>query len=519
MVKGILLNKKSLFLGLDLGTSSLKAIVVDEKGKIKAVARRGYSICSPQTGWAEQDPEEWWRATLQVIQDLTSTGVDFSLVKGIGLSGQTHGMVIVDKNFRPLRKAIIWLDQRSYSQIKRIDREKLNRMTQITGIPLYPGFMASSILWMRDSEPHLLEKARYFLLPKDYLRIKLTHQAATDVSDAAGTFLLDTRKRSWSEYILGEVGISKNLLPPLYESTEITGSIAKDVSERTHLPEGVPLCAGGADQVMGAVGNKIVEDGDSACIVGTGGQLVSCISQPLVGVDKGLHTIPHAVKERWILMGAILSAGISLSWFINRVLLDKGVSGEDEVNWDLLIGTVPSYPAIKKGLFFLPYLKGERTPHLDPGARGLFIGLCLDHSRGDLIRAIMEGVAFAFRDCIEMMRLMGISPGKMICSGGGGKNKIWRQILSDVLGVSLYSVNSREQSAYGAALTAAVATGFFSSLKEGCNEWIDIYPDTSPSAFSSLYQQGYRIYRQFYPLLKEKFHLLSKMEKDYEAVE
>lgn len=502
---------KSLFLGIDLGTSSLKALVTDEKGKIVAVARRGYPVYSPQTGWAEQEPEEWWRAAVQAIQDLISMGVDLSLIQGVGLSGQTHGTVVVDENLQVLRKAIIWLDQRSLFQIKKLDKEKIRKMAQITGIPLSPGFMASSLLWIKDSEPWVLEKARYFLLPKDYIRIKLTHQVATDVSDAAGTFLFDTRKKCWSKEVLEEVGISKDLLPPLYESTDITGKISQDAAERISLPEGIPVCAGGADQVMGAIGNKVVEEGDSACIIGTGGQLISCISQPLVGVDKVLHTIPHAVKDKWILMGAVLSAGVSLSWFVNRILLGKGISGESEVDWNWLMKNIPSRPAIEKGLIFLPYLKGERTPYLDPGARGLFIGLSLDHSREDLVRAVMEGVTFALRDCFEMIKLMGVSPVRMVFSGGGAKNKIWRQILSDTFNMSVYLVNSKEQSAYGAALTAAVATGFFSSLNEGCKEWISIQSRTSPSASSSIYQRGYRLYKELYPLLREKFHTLSKM--------
>lgn len=498
------------FIGIDLGTSSLKAIIVNREGKIVARARRSYPIYSPHPGWAEQDPEQWWGATCQAVEDLfKKERVDASKIEALGLSGQTHGLLLLDDNLKPLRKAITWLDQRSSSHVREIDKQKLEMIMQTSGIPLVPGFMAASILWSRDLEPEVWKNVRRIILPKDYIRLKITGEVAADLTDAGGTCLLSTRERCWSEEILRMLDVPTSLLPPLFESTEITGKVTTSASRQIPLPAGIPVCAGGADQVMGAIGNRIVGGGDTACIIGTGGQLVSYMRDPLVQVKKGLHTIPHAVPGSWIMMGAVLSAGVSLSWFINKILLGRSISGDEKASWGKLLNNLPSRPAVEKGLIFLPYLKGERTPHLDPEARGVFAGLSLDHSREDLIRAVMEGVSFAFRDSLERMKEAGLSPGRIIVSGGGAQNQLWRQILADVLCTPLYSVSSTEQSAYGAALCAAISTGFFSSFSEGCQKWIEVTGQTSPSAFSSTYEEGYRIYRRLYPQLREDLHALS----------
>jgi xylulokinase len=503
----------SFVLGIDLGTSSVKAILVSEGGEIIASSSQGYPIYSPHPGWTEQDPEEWWESTIRAVRaSIHQSHIKPSQIKAVGLSGQTHGTVLVGKNLLPLRKAIIWMDQRSIAQTQWLQQSIGKRLSRITGLPIATGFMAPSLLWIRENESGIWKKIYQFLLPKDYIRLKLTGNLASDVTDAGGTLLLDTGKRKWSPETLQKLEIPASFAPPLYESCQVTGKITKKAAKEISLKEGTPVSGGGADQIMGAVGNGIVEPGRVACSIGTGGLVVTSMDHPQVAPEKGLHTIPHAIAGKWVLMGAILSGGSSLSWFYKQVISAKEKTLKGENSYRSLFREVLPSPAASKGLIFLPYLKGERTPYLDPQARGAFIGLSLQHNRRDLTRAIMEGVVFALRQSLEKFKELGIEITSVITWGGGAKNKLWRQIQADIFNVPILISPTQEGSAYGAAVTAAVSIGIFSSIKEACKEWIRIKEKILPNPKNvAVYDRAYHIYRNLYPKLKDDFHGLSEL--------
>ena len=504
----------SFILGIDLGTSSVKAILVSQRGKIVGNSSQEYSTYSPYPGWAEQDPEEWWKSTIKAVgKTVHQSHIKPSQIKAVGLSGQTHGTVLVGKNLLPLRKAIIWMDQRSIAQTRWLQQRLGKRLSRITGLPIATGFMAPSLLWIRENEPRIWQKIHQFLLPKDYIRLKLTGNLASDVTDAGGTLLLDTRKRKWSPEILQKLEIPASFAPSLYESCQVAGKITKKVAKEISLKEGTPVGGGGADQVMGAVGNGIIEPGRVACSIGTGGLVVTSMDHPQLAPDVGLHTIPHAIPGKWILMGAILSGGSSLNWFYKQVFLGREKKIEGENSYQSLFREVPSSPAASKGLIFLPSLKGERTPYLDPQARGAFVGLSLQHDQRDLTRAIMEGVIFALKQSVEKFKELGVDITSVTAWGGGAKNKIWRQIQADIFNLPILISPTQEGSAYGAAITAAVSIGIFSSIKEACREWIRMKEKILPNPENvAVYNKAYRIYRNLYPNLKDSFHGLSKLE-------
>lgn len=499
-------------LGIDLGTSSVKVVLVNEKGKVMVRSSEGYRIYSPHPGWAEQDPQEWWKATSKTINEvLHQTRVNSSQIQGVGISGQTHGTVVLDKNLLPLRNAIIWMDRRSVSQVERLKEKFGERLTSITGLPIYCGFMAPSLLWIRENEPFLWNRIYKVLLPKDYIRLKLSGEVASDVTDAGGTLLLDTIKRNWSGEIIDELSIPYNFLPPLYESSQITGGVTKKAAEETFLKEKTPIFAGGADQVMMAVGTGIVNMGEIASSIGTGALLIAYTDHPIIKPDKILHTIPYALPQKWTLMGAILSGGSSLNWFLNQIIFSEPFK---KLNFpEFLFKEISSTSAASKGLLFLPYLEGERTPYLDPQARGAFIGLGLHHSQKDLIRAVMEGVIFALRDSLEEFKKSGIKPSYIIASGGGAKSKLWRQIQADIFNLPILTTNTEEASAYGASLIASVGTGIFPTVEEACEKWIKKGGEIIPNPEDvEIYEKAYQVYQGLYPKLKDDFHTLSALE-------
>lgn len=498
------------FLGIDLGTSSVKVILINEKGKVIGKSSEDYPLHFPHPGWVEQNPEDWWKSTVKAFKKLIlNSGIESSNIRGVGLSGQTHSTVILNKNLFPLREAIIWMDQRSYSQVYSLKEKFGDDLYKITGLPLATGFMAPSLLWLKENEPRTWEKIYKILLPKDYIRLKLTGEIAGDITDACGTLLLDTTKRKWSEEILEKLEILKNWLPSLYESIEVTGYVNKDGAEESTLVSGTPVFAGGADQIMGAVGNGIVEEGMGGSILGTGGQFLTCIDSPKIYPRGGLHTIPYALKGKWILMGAILSGGICLDWFFHKVLKEE-VSFSPDL-YETLFKEASHIPPGSEGLLFLPYLKGERTPHLDSRARGAFIGLSLSHSRGHLIRAIIEGMIYALRDTKERFRELGINLSYIVSSGKVGENYLCRKIQADIFNLPVVTLNVKEQSAYGAALVASVGSGVFSGLKEACQRCLKIVERIEPTPENvEIYGQYYEIYRKLYVNLKDIFHSLSE---------
>ena len=498
------------FLGIDLGTSSVKIALVNVEGKIVAASLERYRTYSPHPGWAEQEPEEWWKATVRAIDRvINQIHIDLGQIQAVGLSGQTHGTVILDKNLLPLRKAIIWMDKRSISQVRGLEERMGGRFPRVTGLPISCGFMAPSLLWIKENEPSLWRKIYKVLLPKDYLRLKLTGIAASDVTDAGGTLLLDTAKRRWSREVIDELIIPCDFFPPLYESSQITGQVTGKAANNISLKEKTPVLAGGADQVMAAIGNGVVTKGRIASSIGTGALLTTCIDHPIIKPDRVLHTIPHALPGKWILMGAILSGGSCLDWFFNQVILEGEISSQSNFG-QFLSSKTASTSATSKDLLFLPYLGGERTPYLDPQARGAFIGLSLHHSQKDLVRAIMEGVVFALRDCLEEFKKAGIKPSYVTAGGGGARSKVWRQIQADIFNLPVFTANTEDSSAYGASLIAAVGTGIFPTVEEACQEWVKKENETIPNPEEvEVYEKIYQVYHSLYPKLKEDFHTLS----------
>jgi len=502
----------SYFIGIDLGTSSVKMLLVNERGEILAKSSRGYALYSPHPAWAEQDPKDWWGATARAINELISRArVSSSQIQGVGLSGQTHGMVVLDKNLLPSRRAIIWMDRRAILQVKWLKAKFGKRLTQVTGLPVSCGFMLPSLLWLRENEPATWDRVYKVLLPKDYIRLKLTGMVASDVTDAGGTLLLDTVKRRWSQEIIDEMGIPYDIFPFLYESSQLTGRVIREAAEETFLKQGTPVFAGGADQVMMAVGTGVVEINEIASSIGTGGLLVSSVGRPIVNTGKALHTIPHAAFRKWILMGAILCGGSSLNWLFDQII-HKGELPQKSNLHRIFLERVSPVSAAAKGLLFLPYLDGERTPHLDPQARGAFIGLSLRHSQGDIIRAVMEGVTFALRDCLEEFKKLGVKPSCIIASGGGAKNKLWRQVQANIFGLPVFTANVEEASAYGASIMASVGMRVFSTVEEACEKWVKKEDRIAPELEEmEIYERAYRVYRNLYSKLKEDFHALSRL--------
>ncbi len=516
-------------LGIDIGTSSTKAVLMDVSGKLIARSQSEYQIDSPRPGWAEQHPQTWWRAVRETVGSvlsrsggdaLASRGIPPSAgpveshvqdahatheLAGIGLSGQMHGTVLLDEKKRLLRPAVIWADRRSRKQCDAV-RELLGkeRLRELAGNSLSPGFMAATLLWLKENEPDVFSRIATLLLPKDYIRFKLTGEFATEVTDASSTLLLDVRRRSWSEELLRLVCISPEQLPPLHESQDVVGTVTESAAEELGLKAGIPVVAGGGDQSMAAIGNGVVEEGIALSTIGTGGQLFTPIRTFRTDPDLRIHSFCHAIPGMWHLMGAILSAGLSLKWF-----RDKFSPGTDYKEIDEAAASVP---AGSDGLVFLPYLLGERTPHLDPSARGCFIGLTIHHSFGHLARALMEGVAFAMRDCLDLFGDVGVASDKIVLSGGGATSPLWRQIQADVYNREVLTVNTREEAATGAAILAGAGVGIYPSVQKACAELIRPECSTSPHhENASRYAELHEVYRSLYPLLKDSFHKLTDL--------
>ena len=497
-------------LGIDLGTSSVKVNLVEPERGIVGLAGKAYPIDTPFSDWAEQDPNAWWEATCQAIRQVfLECDIDPRQVRGVGLSGQMHGLVILDENGQVIRPAIIWPDKRSKKECRLIPSLiDPDLLYQITGMPIATGFYGTSLLLLREHEPESYTRARIALLPKDYIRYKLTGELATDVTDASGTLLQDIRQRIWSEQIVESMGLRRSLLPLILESSEIAGYVTKKACEVTGLPAGTIVAAGGGDQAMAAVGTGAITRGIVASNLGSGGQLITSIHHPITDPGHRIHTMCHALKDSWLLMGAILAAGLSLRWFKENFGL-----GEDLINkinninpYELITLEAKGSEPGSAGLIFLPYMAGERTPYMDPDATGCFFGLRLTHTRAHVIRAIMEGVAFAMKDSLEIFRELEIPITTIVSSGGGAKSKLWRQILADVYQEPIISLAHDEHSSYGAALIAGLACGVFTTI----NEFVatkTAYREISYPIKENIpiYERQYALYRSLYPALKSLF--------------
>jgi len=492
-------------LGIDLGTQSVRSLILDVSGQARAIAQAEYPILTPKVGWAEQEPADWWRATCQTIQEaIGKAAIHAADIAAVGLSGQMHGTVCIDREGLPVRPAIIWADGRSAREVDELIAEVgRERLARLTANPLAAGFMAATVRWLTRHEPDTLARTHSLLLPKDYIRLRLTRQIATDVTDAASTLLFDVANRRWSEEMVQAVGLQPGQLPRVVESQEPCGTVTRHAARDTGIPLGTPVVAGGGDQPVSAVGNGVLDPGTLLSTVGTGGQLFTPLDQPVYDPDLRTHTFCHAVPGRWFAMGAILSAGLCLRWLRDQVYGGMGI------NYAAMSAAASEVEPGAEGLLFLPYLLGERTPHMDARARGVFFGLALRHSRCHLVRAVMEGVAFAMRDSLEIFRSMGVSTQRIVAAGGGAKSTVWRQIQADVFGSPLAAVAVEEPAARGAAILAGVGAGLLPDLRQAAAPTGDPGATIEPiAANAERYSQLYILYRSLYPKLKDAFREL-----------
>jgi len=487
-----------MWLGIDIGTGGTRALLVDERGAVRA----GYTapheeMMMQRPLWAEQRPENWWDAAVAAIRGaLAKAGIAGSQVKGIGLSGQMHGLVILDQADQVIRPSLIWCDQRSQAQVDGINAA-LGRENVLRYIanPVLTGFTLPKLLWVRDNEPENFARVRKMLLPKDYVRFQLTGEFATEVSDASGTAVFDVVRRRWSWEMMDGLGLDRSILPQCYESSEVSGQVTAAAAQLTGLAAGTPVVGGGGDQAASAVGNGIVEAGIVSCTLGTSGVVFAHMENVAYDPAGRVHTFCHAVRDKWHVMGVTQGAGLSLQWFRNQ--LAPGTE------YDALTAEAAQSPAGAHGLFWLPYLMGERTPHLDAAARGGWIGLTAKHRRADLVRALIEGVSFSQRDCLAIIESLGVAVNSVRASGGGAQSAFWRQLLADILGKRTVTLETQEGSAYGVALLALVGTGAYGSVAEACRAAIRETDSVSPSpANAEFYSRAHRVYQALYPALK-----------------
>ena len=489
-------------LGLDIGTTGARCVALDEGGNLVAEATAEYPIYSPNPGWSEQRPEDWWQASCQVIAQVAArVGRD---IAAIGLTGQMHGAVFLDNHDEVIRPALLWNDQRTAAQAATItERVGARRLTEIAGNPALTGFQAPKILWLRDEEPRAYERVASVLLPKDHVRLRLTGERATDASDASGTLLLDLKERTWSGEILDALEIPVGWLPRVFEGPDRTGQVRQDISNELGLGHQLPVAAGGGDNAAAAVGNGIIRDGLASCSIGTSGVLFAHSDTLSPDPSGRLHAFCHAVPDRYHLMGVTLSAGGALRWW--RDLVGK-------TDYEELSELASQSPPGAEGLLFLPYLTGERTPHLDPGARGAFFGLTSRHNVSHLTRAVMEGVAFSLRDSLEIMVALGTNPTQIRATGGGARSPLWRQLLADVFGRPIVRTLAVEGPASGAALLAGVTAGVFENVEEAC-AGISLRPDVCEPETNRarLYDDYYAAYRELYPATASTMHTLADL--------
>jgi xylulokinase len=495
------MTAKRYFLGIDVSTTGSKALLIDAAGAVVATASAPHTLQTPRPLWSEQNPEEWWTASCAAIRKvLSEAGAGGDSVAAVGLTGQMHGLVLLDADGKVLRPAILWNDQRTGAQCDEI-RTRLGkgRLIQITGNDALTGFTAPKILWVQENEPAVYAKARHILLPKDYLRYRLTGGYAMDKADGSGTILFDLKKRNWSPELLSALDIPAQWLPPTYEGPEFTGVVSPLAAAETGLKVGTPVAAGGGDQAAQAVGVGAVEPGIIALTLGTSGVVFATTPTALIEPEGRLHAFCHAVPGRWHFMGVMLSAAGSLQWYRDTVA--------PEMDFDSLLKEAEAVSAGSEGLQFLPYLSGERTPHPDPLARGAWIGLTLRHTRGHLTRAVLEGVAYGLKDGFGLMRDAGLGDSRQVrVSGGGAKSALWRQILASVLESELVTVNTTEGAAFGAALLAGVGAGAWADVPSACKAAVHVTGSTKPDPTQvQAYQAQYPVFRALYPALKGFF--------------
>ncbi|MBU3216796.1 xylulokinase [Clostridium estertheticum] len=497
------------FLGIDLGTSSVKIIIMDESGKVVNTTTKNFEISYPHVGWAEQNPDDWWDGTKEGIKEIIKlSGLKSDEIKGIGFSGQMHGLVILDKDNKVLMPSILWCDQRTQEECDYLNnvigQDKLSKYTANMALT---GFTAPKVLWVKKHKPDIYNKIYKMMLPKDYIRFKLTGLFATDVSDASGTLMFDVENRKWSKKMLNILEIDDEVLPKVFESYQVTGRVCDEAAKSTGLSTETLVVAGAGDQTAGAVGTGTVDSGVVSVALGTSGVVFACDKKFSVDSENRLHSFCHA-NGRYHQMGVMLSAASCLQWWNDNINLDT-----KENSFEVLLKEAENSVAGSKGLIYLPYLMGERTPYSDPDAKGAFIGLNITHTRGDMTRSILEGVCFGLRDSLEILKSMGIEVKEVRVSGGGSKSTLWKQILASVFNLKVSSINSKEGPAYGAAILAAVGCGLYDNVDDACNSLIKITDTIMPIAKDvDKYDKTYKVYASLYGCLKDKFKELSELD-------
>jgi xylulokinase len=495
--------KLGSLIGLDVGTTGARAVAIDLLGNVVAAASEEYPLSTPRPGWTEQDPERWWDASQAVLNGVASQLQDPPL--GLGLTGQMHGSVFLDKGDRVIRPAILWSDQRTASQCEAItEKVGAKRLVAITGNPAITGFQAPKILWLREHEPEAYARVRRVLLPKDYVRLRLTGEYATDVSDASGTLLLDLRRRTWSEEVLEALEIPRSWLPAAQEGPDVSGMISASAATATGLPAGLTVAAGAGDNAASAIGNGIVREGLVSSSIGTSGVVFASSDTARIDPRGRLHAFCHAIPGGYHLMGVTLAAGGSLRWW-----RDAGGSGLD---YEGMASLAAQAPPGAEGLVFLPYLSGERTPHMDAHARGAFFGLNLRHSLPHLTRAVMEGVVFSLKDCVDLMVGMGMPVTEVRATGGGARSQLWRQLQADVFGLPVHRTRIEEGPAFGAALLAGVAAGVYSDVfAAAALVQLDPEVNTPDAALNRLYRRYHKAYTNLYSATGPLMHRLAEL--------
>ncbi len=486
-------------IGIDVGTQSSKCVVIDSVGALCGVGQQGYAIMRPQPEWGEQHPRDWWQAIVTATRAaLRSANVDPVQVLGIGVTGQMHGVVLIGEDHEPVYPAIIWLDRRSAALSVTIQASvPLAVVREMAANRLSPGFAAASLAWLRAHDPAVLDQTRAILQPKDYAVLRLTGTLSSEHSDASATWLYDVPGRSWSPDLIAACGVALDQLPPLHESAAIVGELRADSASELGLPAGIPVIAGAADQAALLTGAGVITPGTGAITIGTGGQITVVSDQPRVDPELRLNTFCHALPERWYTMGAILNGGIALRWW--RDTIDP----TGALAFDTLIAEAEAVPAGADGLIYLPYLAGERTPHMDPHATGAFIGLTQSHTRAYLTRAVLEGVAFAFRDCLMTLHATGPVPSQFVIGGGGAQGSLWRSILASVLGVTLQTLDGAEHTATGAALLAGTAAGVFADVQAAIERGVHYGALEEPNPVDQpVYAATFERFRALYPALR-----------------
>lgn len=493
------------FLGIDIGTGGSRACLIDADGKVVASAAAAHEqFASPEVGWAEQSPDDWWRAACTAIREvLSADGVRPEDLTAVSFSGQMHGSVLIDDADTVIRPALLWCDQRTEKQCGEIT-EKIGSelLIELVSNPAVTGFTLPKLLWVREHEPETWNRTRTVLLPKDYVRLKLTGEKASDVTDSSGTLLFDVRKRAWSDEMLDAFEIDRDLLPEVFESIEVTGKVSKAGAEATGLLEGTLVIAGAGDNAAGAIGMGIVSPGTVSATIGTSGVVFVVTDKPTIDTKGRIHSMCHAIPDRWHMTGVTLAAGLSFRWF-------RDTFGDDR-SYDELVSAAEKIGAGSDGAIWLPYLMGERAPYLDPNARAAFVGLNASHTKAHLTRAVLEGVAFSLRDSFEVFRELGTSMNTIRLGGGGARSALWRQIQADVYGGTVETIGAEEGAAFGAAILAGVGAGAWTSVDEACDATIRVrdrilpHPDASETL-----DKNYQAYKLLYAALRPAMKIIT----------